>query len=95
MLPISKVWAGHPVGFELLTVKGRQYVAYYDDQRQMTLATPMKPLLGGATSHWPALFAPHATIEPSALTPTLWWLPAATPTKPVFGRGTSHCPAYV
>ena len=43
---VGRVWAGHRVGFCLLTkgarqfdsVPGRQYVAYYDDQRQMTVA---------------------------------------------------------
>jgi hypothetical protein len=37
VLPVSKVWAGHPVGFDLLTVGERQFVAFYDDQRRMTI----------------------------------------------------------
>lgn len=36
-LDISPVWSGHPVGFDLLTAEGRQYVAFYDDQRRMTI----------------------------------------------------------
>jgi len=38
-LDISKVWPGHPVGFCLLTCGDRQYVAYYDADRQMTVAS--------------------------------------------------------
>ncbi len=38
VLSIGSVWSGHPVGFCLLTDKDRQYVAYYDDQRRMTVA---------------------------------------------------------
>lgn len=37
-LEVGPVWAGHPVGFCLLSEQGRQYVAYYDDQRRMTMA---------------------------------------------------------
>ena len=37
--PIAKVWAGHPVGFDFKLHKGRFYIAYYDDQRRMTVAT--------------------------------------------------------
>lgn len=36
-LDIWPVWAGHPVGFDLLTSGERQYVAFYDDQRRMTV----------------------------------------------------------
>lgn len=35
---ISPVWAGHPVGFDLLTTSGRQFVAFYDAERRMTVA---------------------------------------------------------
>lgn len=35
---VSPVWAGHPVGFSLLTHGDLQFVAFYDDQRQLTLA---------------------------------------------------------
>ncbi len=35
---VDRVWAGHPVGFYLLTVGNRQYVAYYDADRVMTVA---------------------------------------------------------
>ncbi|WP_234734061.1 BNR repeat-containing protein [Tellurirhabdus bombi] len=37
-LDIAPVWAGHPVGFALLTSAPHQYVAYYDADRQMTVA---------------------------------------------------------
>lgn len=37
-LEIGPVWAGHPVGFSLLTYKDHQFVAYYDDERRMTVA---------------------------------------------------------
>lgn len=37
-LEVAPVWAGHPVGFCLLTVGGKQFVAYYDAERQMTVA---------------------------------------------------------
>ena len=34
-IKIDRVWAGHPVGFSLLTDKNRQYVAYYNADRHM------------------------------------------------------------
>jgi hypothetical protein len=37
-LEIGPVWAAHPVGFCLLTKAPFQYVAYYDDKRQLTVA---------------------------------------------------------
>ncbi len=37
-LDIAPVWSGHPVGFALLTVGRRQYVAFYDADRKMTVA---------------------------------------------------------
>ncbi len=37
-LDISRVPAGFPVGFCLLTHGRRQYVAYYDEQHRMTVA---------------------------------------------------------
>jgi len=37
-LPIAEVWAGHPVGFYLLTAPPRQFVAFYDADRQMVAA---------------------------------------------------------
>jgi hypothetical protein len=38
-IEVAPVWAGHPVGFALLTEGKTQYVAYYDDQRRMTVAS--------------------------------------------------------
>jgi hypothetical protein len=39
-IDVAPVWSGHPVGFALLTDAGHQmqYVAYYNYERQMTLA---------------------------------------------------------
>lgn len=37
-LPVAEVWSGHSVGFALLTVPPRQFVAYYDADRQMVVA---------------------------------------------------------
>ncbi|WP_123535153.1 BNR repeat-containing protein [Halosimplex salinum] len=35
---VDDVWAGHPVGFDLSTDDGRQFVAYYDAERRLTVA---------------------------------------------------------
>ncbi|GJM28228.1 MAG: hypothetical protein DHS20C17_08630 [Cyclobacteriaceae bacterium] len=37
MIMIDSVWAGHPVGFCLLTDKDRQYVAYYNATRNLVV----------------------------------------------------------
>ena len=37
VIPIDKVWAGHPVGFCLLTNENRQYIAYYNAERNMVV----------------------------------------------------------
>ena len=37
-LDIAPVWAGHPVQFALLTHAPVQFVAFYDDQRRLTVA---------------------------------------------------------
>ncbi|SHN34866.1 BNR repeat-containing family member [Cyclobacterium lianum] len=36
-MAIDKVWSGHPVGFSLLTHGNRQYIAYYNEDRHMTV----------------------------------------------------------
>jgi hypothetical protein len=36
---IDEAWAGHPVGFDLLTGMGKQFIAYYDADRVMTIAS--------------------------------------------------------
>lgn len=36
-IAIDKVWAGHPVGFALLTRDKRQYIAYYNSDRRMVV----------------------------------------------------------
>lgn len=35
---VGKAWSGHPVGFDLVTVGDRQFVAYYDESRALTVA---------------------------------------------------------
>lgn len=37
LISIDKVWAGQPVGFSLLTDKNRQYIAYYNADRNMVV----------------------------------------------------------
>jgi len=37
LLDVMPVWSGHPVGFTLLTQPPRQYVAFYDAERRMTV----------------------------------------------------------
>lgn len=37
-LDVEPVWAGNPVGFSMLTHSNRQFLAYYNAEREMTLA---------------------------------------------------------
>ena len=37
VISIDQVWAGHPVGFSLLTRQNRQYIAYYNANRNMVV----------------------------------------------------------
>ena len=46
-IPVSKVWSGHSVGFDLLTTEKYQYVCFYDSARNMVIA--QRPL---ATKEW-------------------------------------------
>lgn len=39
VLPVARVWSGHAVAFALLTAPPLQYVAYYDANRQLTVAS--------------------------------------------------------
>jgi len=39
VLDVAPVWAGHPVGFALLTHEDRQFVAFYDAERKLTVAS--------------------------------------------------------
>ena len=39
VLDVAPVWAGHPVGFALLTHKDRQFAAFYDAERKLTVAS--------------------------------------------------------
>jgi hypothetical protein len=34
---IDRAWSGHPVGFDLLTERGHQFIAYYDSERRLTV----------------------------------------------------------
>ncbi|NIA13791.1 MAG: hypothetical protein GWP08_06885 [Nitrospiraceae bacterium] len=38
-IDIAPVWAGHPVGFCLITHGGQQFAAYYDAERRLTVAS--------------------------------------------------------
>src|SRR5215207_1966368 len=38
-LEVGPAWAGHPVGFALLTSGERQYVAFYDEDRALRVAS--------------------------------------------------------
>ena len=38
VLDVAPVWSGHPVGFALLTCGRRQFVAFYDADRRLTVA---------------------------------------------------------
>ncbi len=43
---LDRVWSGHPVGFALVVENGRQFVAYYDAERKITVlgrAAPTAP----------------------------------------------------
>lgn len=37
VVDVAPVWAAHPVGFALLTRQGQQFVAFYDDERRLTV----------------------------------------------------------
>ena len=39
VIVVSAVWSGHPVGFDLLTHGDNQFVAFYDSERRMTVAS--------------------------------------------------------
>jgi len=39
IIDVGPVWSGHSVGFAFLTEQGRQFVAYYDAERRMTVAS--------------------------------------------------------
>jgi len=43
VMDVSPVWSGHPVGFAALTASNRQYLAFYDAERQMTVAMRRLP----------------------------------------------------
>jgi hypothetical protein len=47
VLEVAPVWSGHPVGFDLVTRGDRQYVAFYDAHRHMTIADRTLP-----ADHW-------------------------------------------
>ena len=34
---VDRVWSGHPVGFDILTERGHQFIAYFDSERRLTV----------------------------------------------------------
>ncbi|MBN2458120.1 BNR-4 repeat-containing protein [Candidatus Woesearchaeota archaeon] len=50
---LSKVWSGHPVGFDFLSYKDRQFVAFYNEDRKLTV---MSRILG--ESEWDKIELP-------------------------------------
>lgn len=58
-IDIAPVWAGHPVGFALLTTFDRQYVAYYNADRHLTVAA--RPL---GRAMWDFFRLPSAQAGP-------------------------------
>jgi hypothetical protein len=42
VIEVSPVWSGHPVGFHSLVASNRQFIAFYDADRQMTVG--VRPL---------------------------------------------------
>lgn len=38
-IDVAPVWSGHPVGFSLLSTPKRQFVAFYDAERKLTVAS--------------------------------------------------------
>src|SRR5687768_642280 len=39
ILAVERVWAGHPVNFGITGNRGNLYLAYYDAERRMTVAS--------------------------------------------------------
>lgn len=60
-IDVARVWAGHPVDFALLTTNDRQYVAYFDADRHMTVAA--RPL---SQTQWDYRRLPSAQAGPPA-----------------------------
>lgn len=51
------MWSGHPVGFAFVTREDRQFVAFYDDQRRMTVAARKLGSSDWQTVHLPSTLA--------------------------------------
>jgi hypothetical protein len=49
LLPIGRAWSGHAVRFALEVTDGRIFVAYFDAERQLTVAS--RPRNGGAWNY--------------------------------------------
>ena len=43
VIDVAPVWSGHPVGFHSLVASNRQFVAFYDADRQLTVAMRLLP----------------------------------------------------
>lgn len=65
---VAPVWAGHPVQFCLLTAGSRQYVAYYDAERRMTVASRTLP--DGAWTYSLVRSAPSSPTSRTRPSPT-------------------------
>ncbi len=57
VMDVSPVWSGHPVGFASLSASNRQYLAFYDAERQMTVA--MRRLPG---TNWTLVRLPEKVV---------------------------------
>lgn len=53
---VGEAWAGHPVRFALLTDRDRQFVAYYDADRRLTVASR-----GVSEKNWRVIQLPETT----------------------------------
>ena len=58
-IDVAPVWAGHPVSFALLTAKDRQYVAFFDADRHMTVAARLL-----TQTRWETFRLPSAQPDP-------------------------------
>jgi hypothetical protein len=71
-IDVAPVWAGHPVGFALVTAGDRQYVAYYAADRHLTVAA--RDLAG---DEWTFFRLPSAQpgppTEPGQTSAVLGW----------------------
>jgi hypothetical protein len=53
IIDVAPVWSGHPVGFHSLVASNRQFVAFYDADRRMTVAARRLPATNWNFVHLP------------------------------------------